>query len=353
MADADAAQLTASVLERCAAAGFARSGVTEAEPTAYSAALRDWIANGQHGEMGYIERALETLEDPAALLPGARSIICVADRYHDGRRDAPASPTFGRVARYARGGDYHKVIRKRLHTLADDLREHYPGHDFRSCVDTAPLLEREYAARAGIGAIGKHTLVIERGIGSWLLLGEIVTTLPLAVTAAAAPDPCGTCTRCIDACPTDAITPFAVDATKCISYLTIEHRSAVAPDLAGKLGDWLFGCDICQEVCPHGRRTRRSRKVPVHEAYAERRTGFDLLGVLDWDEDARREAIAGTALKRARLEMFKRNAILLLVERAPEDERLRRALARLVSDPDEHELVRETARDALARISGA
>jgi epoxyqueuosine reductase len=303
--------------------------------------------------MRYLAEHLPQRLDPAQLVPGARSVICVADRYHDGRPDpeAPAAPR-GRIARYARGDDYHAVIRKRLHRLADELARDHPGEAFRACVDTAPVPERELAQRAGLGAAGKHTLLIEPGVGSYLLLGEIVTTLALEPSAPCAEDPCGTCTRCIDACPTGAISPWSVDATRCISYLTIEHRSAVDERYHAAIGDWIFGCDVCQEVCPHNQPTRRSRAAPVHPAYAPRRDGFDLLEVLGWDEDARRGAFLKSALKRAKLAMMKRNALVAAGNALArgDDPGLRAQVERIAADAAEDDMVRAAARQVLRRV---
>jgi epoxyqueuosine reductase len=246
------------------------------------------------------------------------------------------------------------VIRRRLHALADELRDRFPGETFRVCVDTAPLLEREYAQRAGIGAVGKHTLIIERGVGSYLLLGEIVTTLELQPGEPATADPCGTCTRCIEACPTDAITPWSVDATKCISYLTIEHRSAIDERYHEPMGDWIFGCDICQEVCPHNQPTERTRAARSHEAYEPRRSGFDLLEVLNWSEQDRIRAFTKSAMKRVKLWMMKRNALIVagnvLCERdVPE---LRERIEQIAGDDTEQEIVRSTAHAVLRHLSG-
>lgn len=350
---ADPAELARRVLERCRDLGFALAGICRAEPTGRAEALRAWLAAGRHGEMEYLERHADRLVDPRRLLPGAQSIICVADRYHDGTPDAPPDPDVpvrGRVARYARGDDYHKVIKRRLFALCDELKTRYPDDDFRACVDTAPLLEREHAERAGLGAAGKHTLLIERGVGSYVLLGEVVTTLALAPSTHAAPDPCGTCTRCIDACPTGAITPWSVDATKCISYLTIEHRTAIAPALAAATGDWIFGCDVCQEVCPHNQPSQRTREARVHPAYESRHPSFDVGTVLAWTGSDRREAFARSALKRAKLDMMKRNALIVAANalRSRDDPALRARIETIAADETEPPLVRETARRALA-----
>jgi len=303
-------------------------GICAAAPTSRPRELLEWLEAGKHGEMTYLERHAAQRIDPGKMLPGAKSIICVADRYSDGRADAALKAGHGRIARYARGDDYHIVMKKRLHRLCDDLAERFPGEMFRACVDTAPVLEREHAARAGLGAIGKHTLLIEPGVGSYLLLGEVITTVELPPDESRESiDPCGTCTRCIDACPTDAITPWSVDATKCISYLTIEHRGPIDETMHEPMGDWIFGCDICQEVCPHNQPTNRTREAPVHEAYEARRDSFDLLGVMNWTEDDRRAAFSRSALKRAKLPMMKRNAIIAAGN----------ALARAAADEDAHQ----------------
>jgi epoxyqueuosine reductase len=345
--------LTDEILQRCAHLGFARAGVCRAEPATRADALRDWLADGRHGEMDYLRAWGDKLADPARAVAGVRSIICVGDRYHDGEPDPAAIVGTGRIARYARGRDYHRVIKRRLHDLCDELRERFPDETFRACVDTAPLLEREHATRAGLGAIGKHTLLIEQGVGSYLLLGEIVTTLSLEPTESAdADDPCGTCTRCIDACPTEAITPWSVDATRCISYLTIEHRTAIDERLFAGMGDWLFGCDVCQEGCPHNQPTNRTREAPVPEAYAPRRTGLDVAAVLGWTEDDRREAFTQSAMKRARLAMMKRNALIVagnMIARG-EGPGLRERVEEIAGEEGEDAMVRETARVVLGRL---
>ncbi len=358
------------IVARCRALGFARAGVAPVRPSRWSEELAAWLEAGRHEPMAWLAEHAEVRSDPRRLLDGARSVIVVADRYAHGGREAvsrdPDVPARGRIARYARGRDYHRVIRRRLHELADALRAEHPGHAFRACVDTAPILEREVAAAAGLGAIGKHTLLIEPGAGSWMLLGELLTTLEIAPTLdpaveadpvrrGAGPDVCGSCTRCIDACPTGCIEPWSVDASRCISTLTIEHRGRIDPSMHAAMGDWIFGCDVCQEVCPHGRPTRRSRRGAVHPDYAPRRDGFDLLEVLGWSEDDRREAFTSSALKRAKLPMMKRNALIAAGNRLAagvDDPPLRTRIEAIARDPEEPELVRTTARDVLARLAG-
>jgi len=357
----DSQDITSRVLDRCRGLDFVLAGVTDARPTQYEAELFDWLSAGKHGEMEYLRRNVELRVDPRKMVEGAKSIICVADRYWSEKTEsgdftvAGGNPQpRGRIARYARGDDYHIVMKKRLHILCNELGAMFSNEVFRDCVDTAPLLEREHAQRAGLGAVGKNTLLIERGVGSYLLLGEIITTLALDLTAPSAADPCSTCTRCIDACPTQAITPWSVDATRCISYLTIEHRGLIDEKYHEAMGDWIFGCDICQEVCPHNQPTARSRERPpeTHSAYAARRNGFDLLEVLNWDEEVRRETFIRSSMKRARLDMMKRNALIAAGNaiRGAENTALYRRMEELRDDPSESQMVRETARVVLRNL---
>ncbi len=307
---------TPSILKMCTDAGFALAGVCECAPSERADELRAWLAAGGHGSMAWLATHADLRADPGRLLEGARSVVMVADLYATRGADNAETPEAGRgrVARYARGDDYHTAIKARLHAICDALRERFPGEAFRAFVDTAPVPERELAARAGLGWIGKHTLLIHPRIGSWLLLGGFLTTMDLEPATETVADHCGSCTCCIDACPTDAITPYSVDARRCISYLTIERREAIAAEFRGAIGDWIFGCDICQEVCPHN--SPRDPAVlgdagaTVPERYANRPGSFDLLEVLGWDADARAAALKGTAMKRATLAMWHRNAAI-------------------------------------------
>jgi len=339
----DAEQLAREIVALCTGEfRFALAGICEAAPSGRGDEFRAWIQSGRHGEMTWLARNVEVRLDPRAFVPGARSLIMVADLYAERgrlRSDERAAKVpsgegrrRGRVARYAQGDDYHVVMKKRLHALCDRLRERFPREMFRAFVDTAPVLEREHAARAGLGWIGKHTLLIHPRLGSCMFLGGVATTLAIqpAPEQREIADHCGTCTRCIDACPTGAISPYSIDATRCISYLTIEHRSSIAPELRPLMGDWLFGCDICQEVCPHnGPRRDAAAADPTsadlagdarasaraHPAYAPRppaRDGFDLLEVLGWSEADRSRALKRSAMKRAKLAMLQRNAKALM-----------------------------------------
>ncbi len=306
----------------CRALGFALAGVAPAAPSAHAEFFRRWLADAKHAGMEWLGRNVEVRLDPGLLVPGARSVIMVADQYATrGEHDRAGLPSLepgatpGRIARYARADDYHDLIKRRLHALCDALRDRFPAETFRACVDTAPLMEREHAARAGLGWVGKHTLLIHPRLGSWLLLGGVVTTLDIEPSPGSAlePDRCGTCTRCIDACPTSAITPYSVDASRCISYLTIEQRTPIEdPALRAGIGDWLFGCDICQEVCPHNSARPEGGGAPLLGAYSPRFEALDAREVAAWTDEDRRETLVGSAMKRANLEMLRRNAAIVL-----------------------------------------
>jgi epoxyqueuosine reductase len=298
------------VLQHCRDLGFALAGIAPVQRMKHEAEMRAWLADGRHGSMAYLAEHADLKADPSRLLEGATCAIMVADLYAT-RNEQPddVADGHGRIARYARGRDYHKIIKKRLHALCDELAERWPGSRTRAFVDTAPVHERELALAAGLGWIGKHTLVIHPRMGSWMLLGGVLTTLELDVDEREEPDHCGTCTRCIDACPTDAITPYAVDASRCISYLTIERREPIDPGLQQGIGNWIFGCDVCQDVCPHNS-PRNTENGEANEAYQGTRSSFDLVEVLGWDEDARRRAFAGSAMKRSKLGMMHRNAVI-------------------------------------------
>ena len=320
--------------------------------------MRAWLAAGKHGSMAYLAEHAELKADPSQLLEGATCAVMVADLYAT-RNDAPVETPdgSGRIARYARGRDYHAVMKKRLHTLCDEIADRWSEARTRAFVDTAPVHERELALAAGLGWIGKHTLLIHPRAGSWMLLGGVLTTLDLEPNEREELDHCGTCTRCIDACPTQAITPYSVDATRCISYLTIERREPIDTSLERGMGAWIFGCDVCQEVCPHNS-PRRDGGDEANAAYAGGRISFDLVDVLGWSEDARREAFAGSAMKRAKLGMMKRNAVIAAgntIRRLGADHavsgRLHAALLALADDEGEdagiREIARRTARDSV------
>jgi epoxyqueuosine reductase len=303
---------------RAGALGFDLVGIASAEPSRYREYFRKWLDDGQAGSMAYLNNRFEERADPAAFLPGTQSVICVAINYYTELEPAPAAESggHGRVARYALGDDYHELIKDRLYCLADWLRQ--TTHCRTRCgVDTVPVMEKELAARAGIGWVGKNTCVINPEIGSWLLLGEILTTLPLPADAPAT-DHCGSCTRCIDACPTGAIVgPYQLDARRCISYLTIEHRGEIPPDLHAPIGNWLYGCDVCQDVCPHNRRAPATADPALQPRFMS--GSLNVEEVLKWTEQDYRSAVKGSAMKRVKLQQLQRNAAIVAsnVERLP------------------------------------
>jgi len=231
--------------------GFDLAGVASAEPLADFVRYQEWLAAGLAGEMSYLSGRRGALRaDPRLLLPAVRSVICVGKLYQ------AEGETRG-IARHARGEDYHRVMRRGLERLVERLRDAGIGpFEWRICVDTAPLLERSYARRAGLGWIGKNCCLIREGFGSWFVLGELLVSLELEPDSPP-PDHCGDCTQCIEACPTRALAPTEqgcfLDARRCISYWTIERRGAVPEQLRPLMSGWVYGCDICQEVCPWNR----------------------------------------------------------------------------------------------------
>ena len=344
--------LAGQIREEARRLGFDAVGFARAEEHPHAARLREWLARGRHGGMAWMARAPERRADPRVVLPGALTVVSVAASYYRGDQPAETGgaggPLRGRVARYAWGRDYHRRLRRRLLALGAALRAHAPGARWLAYVDTGPVLDRGWAERAGLGWIGKNTnLIVERG-GSWYFLGEILTDAEIA-PGAPARNRCGRCERCIPACPTGAIVaPYQLDARRCISYLTIEHRGPIPVELRPLIGTRIFGCDDCQEVCPWNRFAVPSQ----HPDAAERadQQAPDLLPLLGLDEAAFRARFQGTALLRARRSGFARNVAVALGNLG--DPRAVPALvSALAGDPSP--LVRSHAAWALGRIGGA
>lgn len=303
---------TSLVKSLAAALGFDRVGVTPARPLDRAAYYKQWLQRGHAGAMRYLHRNVDLRCDPAQILPSAKSIICTAVSYKRPGPDAAATdqPT-GHVSSYARGRDYHVVLRGMLEALRAEMhRTIDTPFESRAFVDTGPLIERELAAAAGLGWIGKNTMLMHERLGSFLFLGEIVTTLELAPDAPAT-DHCGTCTRCLDACPTDAFpAPHQLDASRCLSYLTIEHRGDVPLELARQAGDWIYGCDVCQDVCPFNTKAPLGRNA---ELAAERIPArVPLVPLTTLTSGDYRRLTDGTAARRASRQMWQRNAATAL-----------------------------------------
>lgn len=232
----------------CSAVGIARAGTLDTE----GERLRAWLDRGYHASMGWMARRAAERVDPARVLPSVRSVVMIAVNYFAGHRHSEL-PDAAKVSRYAWGDDYHEIVLRKVEQLADFISRQAPATETKCYVDTGPVMEKAWAARAGVGWIGKHTNVITLKTGSWVFLGTLLTSAELEPDEPAV-DHCGTCRACLDACPTGAFPdPYVLDASKCISYLTIEHRGPFPADVQDQLGGWVFGCDICQEVCPWNR----------------------------------------------------------------------------------------------------
>lgn len=311
-------QATAELLKSWAIeAGFTRAGIATLEPSEYADAFRGWLERGDHAGMEYMAQRVEVRLDPAARLEGARSALCVALQYHPlaGEKEATGD-LWPRVARYARGEDYHELMGGRLEELARRIRDTFPGCDTRPYVDTGPILERELAQRAGLGVFGKNTHLLHRQGGSYFLLGEILLTLELTPDAPLT-DLCGRCTRCLDACPTGALPePYRLDANRCISYWTIEKRGMLPEAAREMVGEWVFGCDVCQEVCPwnHKPQPGDEERLKLPPERAE----LDLVGLLSLSREEYVERFRGSPMKRAKLEGLRRNAAVAMGNRGEE-----------------------------------
>jgi epoxyqueuosine reductase len=285
--------------------GFDLIGIATAEPLAGAARLHRWLEHGRHGTMAWMAESADERADIRRFLPGARSLVSVAVGYGAAHDPEEPDPGIARIARYARRGDYHAILKRRLVALGRFLAAHAPGARWRVAVDTAPVLEREVARRAGLGWIGRNTCLVNRRFGCELLLGELVTDLELEPDAPG-PDHCGTCTACLDACPTGALDAVeGLDSRLCISYLTIEHHGPFEPAQSRALGGHLFGCDLCLTACPFTRRARG----PCNPALATR----PHLGtartedLLELDAEGWFQFSKGTPLRRLDFGRFRRN----------------------------------------------
>jgi epoxyqueuosine reductase len=290
--------------------GFSLVGIAPAVGVDEGGYLREYLRRGYHGQMSYLERGVGQRLDPRELVPGARSVICVAINYYGGERP-DNKVACGKIARYAWAGDYHKVMKKRLGLLADRIRQAAGGEVvLRCCVDTAAVMEKAYAARAGLGWIGKNGLLINGRYGSWLVLGEIVTDLVFDYDEPLVQQ-CGECCLCLEGCPGGALVrPYVLDARRCISYLTIESRESVEQELPGETAGWLFGCDGCQEVCPFNWHLEVTKDLDMRPE--SRWQQVELQEAVSMDEEQFNKRFAGCCVKRGGYEGFVRNARKML-----------------------------------------
>jgi epoxyqueuosine reductase len=289
--------------------GFSFVGVAKAQPLDEEARrLEAWLNKGFHGNMQYIANHFDLRTDPTKLVPGAKSVVVLMHNYFP--KEQPADPAAPKLARYAYGEDYHFVLKKKLKSLLQFMRDNIGEVNGRCFTDSAPVLERDWAKRAGLGWTGKNTLLLRPGAGSYFFLAELILDLDLEPDAPMR-DHCGTCRRCIEACPTNAISPegYLLDASKCISYLTIELREAIPDAFRGKMENWFFGCDICQEVCPWNRFSQ-----PHNEPAFDPAEGLMEMTKRDWleiTEAVFQQLFKKSAVKRTKFEGLRRNLAFL------------------------------------------
>tara|TARA_R110002111_G_scaffold256979_2_gene324631 strand:+ start:126402 stop:127574 length:1173 start_codon:yes stop_codon:yes gene_type:complete len=310
--DSDPSRQSALIKQLAYDVGFDLAGIAPAvTPEGYHQFL-DWLNQGYAGEMSYLERRKDAYQHPQYVMSSVRSVLMLTLNY---RTEEPPSitGTEARVSRYAWGStDYHKVIRKKLKQLSTQIREHFPDCETRGIVDTAPLLERDFAQLAGLGWIGKNTLLLNKTEGSWFFLAGLLLSDELVYDEPHQSSHCGTCTRCLDACPTDAfVEAGTLDARKCISYLTIELRDQPIPrELRPGMQDWIFGCDVCQDVCPWNSKAPVSRELSFQPV--ESFSPVDAIELLTLDEAAFQKRFQSTPMSRARRAGLLRNAAIVL-----------------------------------------
>jgi epoxyqueuosine reductase len=339
-------ELAAAIRAEAIRLGFDQVGIAPAvAPPGYDK-FRAWLEAGYAAGMHYLERHADARAHPDNVLDGVRSIVVVSMVYGQ-RAEPPAAATEGKVARYAQGADYHEVLWRRLESLLDWLIRDHPGARGRAVADTAPLLERDFAQLAGLGWVGKNTMLIDRRLGSFTVLGALLVNLELAADEPHGKSHCGSCTRCLDACPTDAFAgPYQLDSRKCLSYWTIEHRGPIAEPFKDRLDGWVFGCDVCQDVCPWNRKAPAGREPAL-----DPRLEWAHPNLVEWlarDGAQFSRALKGTALSRAKRSGLLRNAALVLGARG--ETGAVPVLTERLDDPDP--VVRDAAAWALGRIGG-
>ena len=303
---------SAEIKKKAIELGFCKAGIVPADELSREGArFFEWIDRGFHGEMAWLNREPEKRIDPKLIFPNAKSMIVLAMNYYTPNEHVDSSAAAGKISRYAWGDDYHDVLREKLKALFEWIKVQDPQLDGKICVDTTPVLEKAWAVRAGVGWLGKHSNVITTDHGSWVFLGEIILNIELEYDHVTVPDHCGSCTACLEACPTHAIVePYVVDSAKCISYATIELRDESLPEkIASNLNGWLYGCDICQDVCPWNRFETPSSEVCFQPRNNETSVPLDSIEAMEHEQYV--ERFRGSAVKRTKLSGLKRNAAAL------------------------------------------
>lgn len=305
------ASLAEKIKQKAVEIGFSKVGIVRAEPlTQERKNLDEWLAKTFNGQMSWMALGADKRSDPTLLFPEAKSIVVVALNYFTDHKHAD-DPAKGKVSRYAWGDDYHDVVREKLSELLNWIRAENAAVTGKICVDTAPFMDKAWAVRAGLGWLGKHTNLITTELGSWVFIGSLLLDVELDYDTETVEDHCGTCTACLDACPTNAIVePYVVDSRKCISYATIELRDDKLPDdIAANLNGWLYGCDICQDVCPWNRFETQTDEPRFEPRRGE--TSLDVEAIEQMTHDEYVERFRRSAVKRAKLGGLKRNAVAL------------------------------------------
>jgi epoxyqueuosine reductase len=330
--------------------GFQQIGITTIDLSAYEARFLDWLAKGFHGEMGYMKHHGTKRYRPDVLIPGTIRVISARIDYLPPETHIPKilqDPHKGYVSRYALGRDYHKLIRRRLNQLAEKINQTVDTLQYRVFADSAPVLEKPLAEKAGLGWIGKHTNLINRQAGSWFFLGEIYTNIPLPIDEPVK-NHCGTCSACLDICPTQAIVgPYQLDARRCVSYLTIELRGSIPVELRSLMGNRIYGCDDCQLVCPWNRFAKPTDEKDFHPRHGLE--AAQLIDLFAWTEQDFLKKTEGSAIRRIGYECWLRN-IAVALGNAPRDEMIIHALKSKLEHPSE--LVREHVEWALGQQLG-
>lgn len=309
--NSDKTRLAQALKQEARRLGFDACGLSRAEKLdEESYRLEEWLRQGRHASMAWMENHFEKRTDPRLLVDGAKTVVSVLHNYFQEDYDEEPDSNVGRISRYAWGSDYHEILKEKLFLLFEWIRTEVGEVGGRAFVDSAPVMDKAWARKSGLGWIGKSTMLLNRSMGSFFFVGELIIDLELPPDGPI-PDYCGSCTRCIDACPTDALAPYQIDAGRCISYLTIENREAELPEArTSGIGNWIFGCDICQDVCPWNKFSR-----PTTEPRFLPRAGVTDTELQEWvelDLESFRERFRKSPVKRAKYEGFQRNVRVAL-----------------------------------------